>query len=125
MFRPEFLNRIDETVIFKRLVRDEIRQIVDLQLNGLRARIGERRLDLEATPEALDALAAEGYDPAFGARPLKRVVQRLVENPLAMMIVDGQVGDGTVVRLEAGDGDAPVRVVPAGAREEAAQGAVQ
>ncbi len=123
MFRPEFLNRIDETVIFKRLVRDEIRQIVDLQLNGLRARIRERRLDLEATPEALDALAAEGYDPAFGARPLKRVVQRLVENPLAMMIVDGQVGDGTVVRLEAGDGDVPVRVVPAGAREEAAQGA--
>jgi ATP-dependent Clp protease ATP-binding subunit ClpB len=109
-FRPEFLNRIDETVIFHRLGRAELRRVVDLQVERLRARLAERRLDLRLTDAARDVLAEEGYDPAFGARPLKRAVQRLVENPLAMRLLEGGLRDGDTVEVDALDGEIAIRV---------------
>jgi ATP-dependent Clp protease ATP-binding subunit ClpB len=100
-FRPEFLNRIDETVIFRRLTADQIRAIVDLQVRRLAARLAERKIAVEVSDEARALLAREGYDPAFGARPLRRVVQRRLENPLAMRILEGEITDGDTVVVEA------------------------
>ena len=109
-FRPEFLNRIDETVVFHRLGRDELRQIVDLQLTRVGARLASRRISLEVTDAARDALAEVGYDPAFGARPLKRAIQRLVENPLALRLLEGGARDGDSVVVDALDGELAIRV---------------
>jgi len=81
-FRPEFLNRVDETVVFKSLGKGEIEKMVEIQLKDLRKRLAERKLSLEVTPEAKAVLAERGYDPVFGARPLKRTIQRMIENPL-------------------------------------------
>ena len=106
-FRPEFLNRVDETVIFQRLSEAEIRQIVDLQVARLQRRVEQRRIAFEATDAAKDLLARDGYDPAYGARPLKRAIQRLIENPLALRLLEGDVGDGARIVAdvdEAGDG---------------------
>jgi len=100
-FRPEFLNRIDETVIFQRLTQDEIRQIVDLQIDRLARRVEDRRVTLEVTTAARDLLAVEGYDPTFGARPLKRAIQRLLENPLALRLLEGDVAEGDTVIADA------------------------
>jgi ATP-dependent Clp protease ATP-binding subunit ClpB len=102
-FRPEFLNRVDETVIFGRLSREQLAEVVDLQAHGLRRRLGARRIELELTDEAKRLLVEHGYDPAYGARPLKRTVQRELENPLAMMVLQGQVGDGDTVVVDAVD----------------------
>jgi ATP-dependent Clp protease ATP-binding subunit ClpB len=102
-FRPEFLNRVDETVIFGRLSQDQLAEVVELQAEGLRRRLGARRIELELTDEAKRLLVEHGYDPAFGARPLKRTVQRELENPLAMMVLQGQVGDGDTVVVDAAD----------------------
>jgi ATP-dependent Clp protease ATP-binding subunit ClpB len=104
-FRPEFLNRIDEVVVFEQLTREQIGEIVRLQLARLRTRLAERRIGLELTPAAEELIAEEGWDPAFGARPLKRAVQRLVENPLALELLEGRFGDGDLVRADV-DGDA-------------------
>src|SRR5204863_409689 len=93
-FRPEFLNRIDEIVEFKPLSREQLAEIVDLQLARLRERLAERGLELELTAEAKELIAEAGWDPAYGARPLKRPLQRLIENPLALRRVDG----ATVIR---------------------------
>jgi ATP-dependent Clp protease ATP-binding subunit ClpB len=103
-FRPEFLNRVDETVIFKALGREEIGAIVDIQVDDLRRRLAERRLGLELTPSAKAVLAERGYDPVFGARPLKRTLQRMVENPLAVDVLAGRFGEGDLVVVDA-DGD--------------------
>jgi ATP-dependent Clp protease ATP-binding subunit ClpB len=103
-FRPEFLNRVDEIVEFKALSREQIGEIVELQLTRLRARLAERGIVLELTDAAKDVLAEAGWDPAYGARPLKRAIQRLVENPLALRLLEGDFADGDTVRLEA-DGD--------------------
>jgi ATP-dependent Clp protease ATP-binding subunit ClpB len=100
-FRPEFLNRIDEIVEFKPLSREQIGEIVDLQLLRLRTRLAERGIVLELTQAAKDALAEAGWDPAYGARPLKRAIQRLVENPLALRLLEGDFGDGDAIRLDA------------------------
>ena len=100
-FRPEFLNRVDETVIFRRLTAEQIRSIVDLQLLRLGARLADRKVELEITNDARDLLGREGYDPAFGARPLKRVVQRRLENPLALAILEGRISDGDHVVVDA------------------------
>jgi ATP-dependent Clp protease ATP-binding subunit ClpB len=100
-FRPEFLNRVDETVIFGRLSKEQLAEVVDLQASGLRARLGGRRIELELTDAAKHLLVEHGYDPAYGARPLKRTVQRELENPLALMVLQGQVGDGDVVVVDA------------------------
>ncbi len=100
-FRPEFLNRIDEIVEFAPLSREQIGEIVELQLERLRARLAERRIALELTDAAKEALAEAGWDPAYGARPLKRAIQRLVENPLALRLLEGDFADGDTVRVDA------------------------
>ena len=102
-FRPEFLNRIDETVIFHRLTELEIRKIVDLQVHRLVRRVEARRVAFEVTDAAKDLLAREGYDPTYGARPLKRAIQRLLENPLALRLLEGDIGDGARVIAETSD----------------------
>ncbi|MBV6752770.1 ATP-dependent chaperone ClpB [Pseudomonas chlororaphis] len=96
-FRPEFINRIDEVVIFEPLARDQIAGITEIQLGRLRSRLVERELKLELSGEALDKLIAVGYDPVYGARPLKRAIQRWIENPLAQLILSGQFLPGTSV----------------------------
>lgn len=96
-FRPEFINRVDEVVIFEPLARDQIAGITEIQLGRLRSRLAERELDLELSSEALDKLIAVGYDPVYGARPLKRAVQRWIENPLAQLILSGSFMPGTRV----------------------------
>jgi ATP-dependent Clp protease ATP-binding subunit ClpB len=104
-FRPEFVNRIDEIVVFDPLGRDEIGQIVTIQLRGLQRRLDERGLSIELTDGAAAYLADKGYEPAFGARPLKRLIQREVQDPLAMKLLAGEIADGTVVTIDAsGDG---------------------
>jgi len=103
-FRPEFLNRIDEVIVFHGLTRQEITRIVELQLERLRARLAEQHLDLVVTEAAERRLAAEGYDPVFGARPLKRVIQQRLENPLANRLLQGAFVDGDTVTVDlAGD----------------------
>jgi ATP-dependent Clp protease ATP-binding subunit ClpB len=104
-FRPEFLNRIDEIVEFKPLSRDQIGEIVELQLGRLRARLVERGLRIELTDGAKEVLAEAGWDPSYGARPLKRAIQRLLENPLALRLLEGDFGEGDTIRVEAQHGD--------------------
>ncbi|GAB5603776.1 ATP-dependent chaperone ClpB [Thermus sp. FJN-A] len=101
-FRPEFLNRLDEIVVFRPLTKEQIRQIVEIQLSYLRARLAEKRIALELTEAAKDFLAERGYDPVFGARPLKRVIQRELETPLAQKILSGEVKEGEGVVVDAG-----------------------
>jgi len=96
-FRPEFLNRVDEVVVFHPLTRNELTKIVDIQLNRLRVRLADRRMTLELTPAAIADLAARGYDPVYGARPLKRLIQHEIETPLSRLIIQGKVVDGQQV----------------------------
>ncbi len=103
-FKPEFLNRIDEIVLFERLSEAMIRSIADLRLNELVARLAGRSIAMTITPEARDLIAAEGYDRRFGARPLKRAIQSMLENPLAKAILSGQVGEGDAVTVKADGG---------------------
>ncbi|MBV9663613.1 MAG: AAA family ATPase [Actinobacteria bacterium] len=103
-FKPEFINRIDEIVRFRTLTQDDIAVIVDIQLRSLRGRLAERRLELEVTPEAHAWLAAKGYDPAYGARPLKRLIQREISDPLALALLEGRYTEGSTVTVDvAGD----------------------
>src|SRR4030095_8652777 len=99
-FRPEFLNRIDDIVVFHALDREHVRQIVDIQLRRLEQRLADRHLTLAFSEAARDYLANRGYDPVYGARPLKRAIQQEVETPLAQMIVSGKVHDGACVRVD-------------------------
>lgn len=99
-FKPEFLNRIDETIIFHNLSREQIKQIVEIQLQRLRDRLAERHIELELSEAVRDVLAGEGYDPVYGARPLKRAIQRRLENPLSVAILQGQIRDGQVIRAD-------------------------
>ncbi|MEN8895837.1 MAG: ATP-dependent chaperone ClpB [Yoonia sp.] len=101
-FRPEFLNRLDETIIFDRLARDDMAGIVEIQLRGLTKRLAGRKMTLDLSDAALKWLADEGYDPVFGARPLKRVIQRAIQDPLAEMILAGDVLDGQEISVDAG-----------------------
>jgi ATP-dependent Clp protease ATP-binding subunit ClpB len=101
VFRPEFLNRIDEIVEFQPLTRDQLGDIVELQLARLRERLAERGLSLELTDEAKEIVAEAGWDPAYGARPLKRALQRLVENPLALRLLEGDFAEGDTIRVDA------------------------
>jgi ATP-dependent Clp protease ATP-binding subunit ClpB len=104
-FRPEFLNRIDEIVVFRPLTREQLAEIVELQLGRLRERLAQRGISLEVTDAAKGLLAEEGWDPAYGARPLKRAIQRLLENPLARALLEGRFAEGDVVRVDARDGE--------------------
>jgi ATP-dependent Clp protease ATP-binding subunit ClpB len=99
-FRPEFLNRIDEIVVFHALTESELKQIVEIQLDRVRARLADRRITLEISDEAKTHLARVGYEPAYGARPLKRAIQREVETPLGRKILAGEVRDGDHVRVD-------------------------
>ena len=103
-FRPEFINRVDDIIRFRSLNEDDLEIIVGIQLRRLRQRLAERRLVLDVTPEAAHALAAEGFDPAFGARPLKRVIQRRLEDPLALAVLEGTYKEGDTITVDAADG---------------------
>jgi ATP-dependent Clp protease ATP-binding subunit ClpB len=105
VFRPEFLNRIDEIVEFHPLSREQIREIVELQLRRLRERLAERDLGLELTDAAKEAVAEAGWDPTYGARPLKRALQRMVENPLALRLLEGGFAEGDTVLVDVRDGE--------------------
>jgi ATP-dependent Clp protease ATP-binding subunit ClpB len=104
-FRPEFLNRIDEIVEFEPLSRAQLGEIVELQLARLRRRLAERGLELELTEAAKELIASAGWDPAYGARPLKRAIQRLLENPLALRLLEGDFLPGDRILAEVRDGE--------------------
>ena len=112
-FRPEFLNRIDEVVEFEPLTREQLGEIVEFQLQRLRARLAERGLAIELTEAAKEHVAEAGWDPTYGARPLKRALQRLVENPLALQLLEGGFGEGDTVRLDVRDGELTFEKAPA------------
>jgi ATP-dependent Clp protease ATP-binding subunit ClpB len=99
-FRPEFLNRVDEIIVFRQLTRPDIVQIVALQLAGLNRALTQRGIRLQVTPEAQAWLAEQGYDPVYGARPLKRVIQRQLQNPMALDLLEGKYHEGDTVRVE-------------------------
>jgi ATP-dependent Clp protease ATP-binding subunit ClpB len=101
-FRPEFLNRLDEIVLFRRLARADMATIVDIQLSRLRALLADRKITLDLDATAKDWLANEGYDPVYGARPLKRVIQRSLQNPLAGLLLEGAVREGDTIHVQAG-----------------------
>jgi ATP-dependent Clp protease ATP-binding subunit ClpB len=107
-FRPEFINRIDDIVRFRALSESDLQAIVDIQLEGLAARLAERRIGLVVTDQARRHLAAEGYQPAFGARPLNRLIQKTIGDPLAMALLEGRYVEGSdvVVDLDEGNGSA-------------------
>ena len=108
-FRPEFLNRVDEIVIFDRLTDKEIGKIVDIQLTRLEKRLGKQNLKLELSDKARAFLAREGYDPAYGARPLKRVIQQKILDPLSMEILDGKIHEGQTIVADASGGQLSFR----------------
>lgn len=114
VFRPELLNRIDEIIVFHPLTRDQIHQIVGLMINQVAQNLKERNLNLELTDAARDLLAQEGFDDQFGARPLRRTIQRLVENPISSGILRGEFRDGDTVVIDVEDGKMVTRLlVPA------------
>ena len=113
VFRPEFLNRIDEIVEFEPLTREQIGELVELQLARLRDRLAERGLNLELTDAAKEHLAEAGWDPTYGARPLKRAIQRLVENPLALRLLEGEFEEGDTVRVDVKGGELVFEKAPA------------
>jgi ATP-dependent Clp protease ATP-binding subunit ClpB len=116
-FRPEFLNRVDDIIVFRQLSREDLVQIVDLQLARLERTLAQRHIALQVTPDAKMLIAAEGYDPVYGARPLKRVIQRLLQNPIALELLEGTFHEGDTIRVER-DGQAlRFEPVPSGARE--------
>jgi ATP-dependent Clp protease ATP-binding subunit ClpB len=103
-FRPEFLNRVDEIVLFKPLTREELEQIVDIQFDSVRRRLVDRRLELEITEGAKHHIASEGYDPVYGARPLRRFIQREVETRIGRALIAGDIVDGSTIVVDV-DGD--------------------
>jgi len=103
-FRPEFINRLDDIVVFHPLDKAQIREIAKIQLRGLERRLAERGIRIELSDAALALLGNVGFDPVYGARPLKRAIQAQVENPLATKILSGEFGNGDVVRVDAEGG---------------------
>jgi ATP-dependent Clp protease ATP-binding subunit ClpB len=101
-FRPEFLNRVDDVIVFKPLGEEQIEVIIGLQLKRLEKLLAEKKLSIELSPEARHYLATEGYDQAFGARPLKRAIQRLVQNPLALAVLEGRFVEGDKIKVDLG-----------------------
>jgi ATP-dependent Clp protease ATP-binding subunit ClpB len=101
-FRPEFLNRVDEIILFHRLKRSEMGRIVDIQMQRLAKLLEERKINVVLEPSAREWLADKGYDPAYGARPLKRMIQKHLQDPLAEMILAGRIKDGDTVKIAAG-----------------------
>jgi ATP-dependent Clp protease ATP-binding subunit ClpB len=124
-FRPEFINRIDEIIIFHAIAREHVKNIVDIQVNRIRPRLAERHMSLILTEAARDYLAAEGYDPQFGARPLKRVIQHEVENRIARAILDGSVHEGSVINIDSKDGKLVLFVTEPHEQDHVAGGTLQ
>jgi ATP-dependent Clp protease ATP-binding subunit ClpB len=118
-FLPEFLNRVDETLIFHPLSADAIHKIVRLQIQRLRDQLAQKGVALEVTEAAINAIALEGYDPTYGARPLKRVIQQRIQNPLATELLKQESPEGTRVRVDYADGDFTTERVPAEAETPA------
>jgi ATP-dependent Clp protease ATP-binding subunit ClpB len=104
-FRPEFLNRVDEIVVFKPLTQEQLGAIVDIQLQRLQKRLDERKITLVAGDSARKLLIERGWDPVYGARPLKRAIQRMVQDPLAMTLLEGKFSDGDVIEVDVKDGE--------------------
>jgi len=102
-FRPEFLNRLDEILLFRRLARDDMKGVVAIQAERLKKLLADRKVTLEVDAAAMAWLGNAGYDPVYGARPLKRVIQRELQNPLAQAILEGRIPDGSTVRVTASD----------------------
>jgi ATP-dependent Clp protease ATP-binding subunit ClpB len=100
-FRPEFLNRIDDIIVFNTLSKDHLKQIVDIQLQNIGKLLKERKLNLEVTAAAKDVIIAEGYDPQYGARPMRRAIQRLIQDPLALKLLNGEFLEGETVLVDA------------------------
>ena len=103
-FRPEFLNRIDDIIVFNTLTRENLSQIVDIQLANVGKMLKDRKLKLTVTPAAKDAIISEGYDPQFGARPMRRAIQRLVQDPLAQKLLRGEFLEGETIEVDAQPG---------------------
>jgi ATP-dependent Clp protease ATP-binding subunit ClpB len=101
-FRPEFLNRVDEIILFHRLKRDQMTRIVDIQMRRLSKLLADRKLTVDLDDKAKEWLGERGYDPAYGARPLKRVIQKYVQDPLAELILQGKIKEGDTVKITAG-----------------------
>jgi len=122
-FRPEFLNRVDDIILFKPLGEAELMRIVDLRLADLRKLLGDRRITIELTPAAKELIFMEGYDRAYGARPLKRAIQRMIQDPLALKILDGEVlhGDHVIIDADVKNRRLAFEVERAGTSERAAQ----
>ena len=114
VFRPEFINRLDSVIVFRALSRDDIQQIVQLELDKVAERLKEHTITLTATPAALELLAELGYDPDMGARPLKRIIQQKVEDVLSDALLSGQFADGEAIVVDASDDEVVLRrdVVP-------------
>jgi ATP-dependent Clp protease ATP-binding subunit ClpB len=108
-FRPEFLNRIDEMIVFHALTEEHLKRIVEIQLGGLRKRLSDRHIQIELTDAAREHLVRSGFDPSYGARPLKRAIQREVETPLARLILQGEVRDHQAVTVDADRGTGSLR----------------
>jgi ATP-dependent Clp protease ATP-binding subunit ClpB len=118
-FRPEFLNRIDDIIVFRPLGPEQLARIVELQLERLRRMLADREITLSVSPAAKELIAQQGFDPVFGARPLKRAIQRLVQNPLALRLLEGEFKDGDTIVVDVGAGG---ELVFHRAREAAAVG---
>ena len=116
-FRPEFLNRIDDVIVFHRLTREEIEQIVEIQLQILSRTVADRGIRLTWTPEARRFLAGRGYDPTFGARPLKRLIQKEVSDALARQILTGAIGAGDSAEVDLSPDRERIEIVPRTASE--------
>jgi ATP-dependent Clp protease ATP-binding subunit ClpC len=101
-FRPEFLNRLDDIIVFHELTEEQLRNIVNLMVKDLQNRLAERKVNIELTEKAKSWLAKEGYDPVYGARPLRRVIERHVENPLSSQMLRGELKEGDSVRVDLG-----------------------
>jgi ATP-dependent Clp protease ATP-binding subunit ClpB len=123
-FRPEFLNRVDEILVFHSLTQEQLAQIVDIQVIWLQQRLADRRIELEFSDEAKRLLAERGYDPVYGARPLKRVIQKMVETPLAKKIMAGEVPDGSFVGLGTDEQGLVFEITSPGQKSEEALEAV-
>jgi len=113
-FRPEFLYRVDDIIVFHSLSKPEMRQIIDIQLKGLVKRLEDRKIRVELSEKAKDLVIDEGYDPTYGARPLKRTIQRRILDPLAVRVLQGDFREGDVVQIDVKAGDLVFNKVEAG-----------
>jgi ATP-dependent Clp protease ATP-binding subunit ClpA len=118
-FRPEFLNRIDDIIVFNTLSRENLSQIVDIQLGNVGKMLKDRKLKIEITPAAKDVIISEGYDPQFGARPMRRAIQRLVQDPLALKLLNGEFLEGETIVADAAPGTTELQFRKAGVEQPA------